>query len=47
MNVNLYTVKGDPKQLLATWRRETEGYAKDDYFLNLVSTTDDGTRRRS
>jgi len=42
MNLNLYTVKGDPQQLLATWRRETAAFAKDDYFLNLVSTTDDG-----
>jgi hypothetical protein len=44
MNLNLYTIKGDPQQLLATWKRETAGFAKDDYFLNVVSTTDDGIR---
>jgi hypothetical protein len=42
MNVNLYTIKGDPQELLAVWQRETAGFAKDDYFLNVVSATDDG-----
>jgi len=42
MNLNQYTIKGDPQQLLATWRRATEGFGKEEYFLNLVAVQDDG-----
>ena len=42
MNLNEYTVKGDPQQLKAAWDRAIATYGKDEFFLNLVSVREDG-----
>lgn len=42
MNLNLYTVKGDPQALTATWDRLVGELGKDEFFLHVVATQDDG-----
>jgi hypothetical protein len=42
MNLNLYTVKGDPTALMEVWDRVTADLGKDEFFLNVVARDDDG-----
>lgn len=42
MNLYLYTVKGDPKQLAQTWRRVVAELGKEEFFLNVAATDSEG-----
>ena len=42
MNLNEYTIEGDPEKLLATWQRATAGFDKGEYFFNVVAASDRG-----
>ena len=42
MNLYEYKVKGDPEKLLAVWTNVIEGFTKEEFFLNLVTTTSEG-----
>jgi hypothetical protein len=42
MNLNQYTVKGDPQQLLAVWNQVIAKVGKEELFLNLVSASEEG-----
>ena len=42
MNLNEYTVMGDPEQLLAAWRDATSGFDASDFFLHVVTKRSDG-----
>jgi hypothetical protein len=42
MNLNQYTVTGDPQELLATWNRTVAAVGKDAFFLSIVTTSDNG-----
>ena len=42
MNLNQYTIKGDPEKLLAAWEKATAGFGKDEYVLHLVASDADG-----
>jgi hypothetical protein len=42
MNLYQYTIKGDPKSLLATWSRMLDEIGHEELFLNLVTEGTDG-----
>jgi hypothetical protein len=42
MNLNLYTAKGDPKALLAVWDRAMADLGREEFFLHVVTSDDQG-----
>jgi len=42
MNLNLYTVKGDPQQLLAVWDKVVAEFGKEEFFLDVAASNDEG-----
>ena len=42
MNLYQYTIKGDPKALLATWSRLLDELGREELLLNLVAEGPDG-----
>jgi hypothetical protein len=42
MNLNEYTVQGDPSRLLAVWDRTVAEAGKESFFLSIVTERPDG-----
>ena len=42
MNLYQYEIAGDPDALLATWQRALAQFEKEEYFLNVVTTSATG-----